>query len=140
MRQKLIAALSFITLLLAAGRPAQALEVIESFHSDITLDKSGRMTVTETIQVNAENNRIRHGIYRDFPLTFTGDDGQMHRVDFSVIGITRDGAPEKYKSASIDNGTRIVIGKDDVIVPPGEHIYEIKYETGRQIRYFPDHD
>lgn len=137
-----LAIIRLLILLAAAfvAMPAQAMEVIKSFHSDIAVAKSGRLTITETITVEVEHDRIRHGIYRNFPLTFTGDDGQMHRVDFSIVGIKRDGQDERFKTSSIDNGVQILIGKDDIFVPTGEHTYEIKYETGRQIRYFPDHD
>lgn len=141
MHRKLFSALLFSLLMLAATGPsARAMEVIRAYHADVEVAKSGKLTVTETITVQVDNDRINHGIYRDFPLTFTGDDGEMHRVDFDLVGIKRDGQPEDFKSESIDNGTRILIGKADVIVPRGEHTYEIKYETGRQIRYFPNHD
>lgn len=125
---------------LVVSAPAQAMEVIKSYHSDIEVARSGKLTVTETITVSVEHDRILHGIYRDFPLTFTGNDGQMHRVDFSLVDIKRDGRDEQFKTSSLDNGVRILIGKDDTLVPTGDHTYEIKYETGRQIRYFPDHD
>lgn len=141
MRQRLLAAILILTSVMMTGAlPARAMEAITSYHSDIGLAKSGTLTVTETIRVRAENDKIRHGIFRDFPLTFSGDDGQMHRVDFSLLSVKRDGLPENFKREGIDNGTRILIGSDDVIVHPGEHSYEIKYETGRQIRYFAHHD
>ncbi|MDO6962644.1 DUF2207 domain-containing protein [Rhizobium alvei] len=126
--------------LLLAALPARADERILSFHSVIELAKSGKMTVTETIKVNAEGSRIRRGIYRDFPLTFVGDDGATHRVDFSLLSVERDGAPDDYHTETIDGGIRIYIGKEDVFLEPGEHSFQITYETGRQIRYFPTHD
>ena len=46
---------------------AQADERILDFHSDIDIATDGSMIVAETIKVNAEGNRIRRGIYRDFP-------------------------------------------------------------------------
>eukprot|EP01035_Chromulina_nebulosa_P001026 gene1026-1391_t len=137
---RLIASLFLLAVALIGASPAAAMEVIRSFHSDIVLDSSGQLTVTETIDVDVENQKIRHGIYRDLPLTFKGDDGEMHRVDFSLISIRRDGQPEEYKTESLDSGVRMVIGKAEVMVPVGPHSYEIKYQTGRQIRYFPDHD
>lgn len=119
---------------------AHADERILSYHSLIELAKSGKMTVTETIKVNAEGYQIKRGIYRDFPLTFKGDDGRMHRVDFSIVSIERDGQPDDYHTETIDNGIRIYIGKEGVLLDHGEHTYSITYETGRQIRYFPDHE
>jgi uncharacterized membrane protein YgcG len=131
---------SFIVLLAAAALPARADEAIDSFHAAIDLSKSGRMTVTETIRVKAEGYKIKRGIYRDFPLTFTGEDGALHRVDFSIERIERNGQEEPYKTEAIDGGIRIYIGDPDVFIPRGEHAYSITYETGRQVRYRKDFD
>ena len=132
--------IGLILLLATMALPAAADEAIESFHAAIDLSKSGRMTVTETIRVKAEGYKIKRGIYRDFPLTFTGDDGALHRVDFSIERIERNGQPEAYKTESIDGGIRIWIGDADVFIPRGEHTYSITYETGRQVRYRKDFD
>lgn len=129
-----------LLLLCALALPAMADEIIESFHAAIDLSKSGRMTVTETIRVKAEGYKIKRGIFRDFPLTFRGDDGVLHRVDFSIQKIERDGQDEPYKTESIDGGVRIYIGDADVFIPRGEHTYSITYETGRQVRYRKDFD
>ena len=135
----------FRTLLLAlifalTALPAMAEEAIESFHAAVDLSKSGRMTVTETIRVKAEGYKIKRGIYRDFPLTFSGDDGALHRVDFSIDKIERNGQDEPYRTEAIDGGVRIWIGDPDVFIPRGEHLYSITYETGRQVRYRKDFD
>lgn len=127
-------------MIMAAVQPLRAEETIESFHAAIDLAKSGRMTVTETIRVKAEGYKVKRGIYRDFPLTFTGEDGALHRVDFSIEKIERNGQEEPYKTESIDGGIRIYIGDADVFIPRGEHVYSITYETGRQVRYRKDFD
>ena len=51
--------------------PASAEERITSYASKIDVAQNGALTVTETISVVAEGERIRHGIYRDFPTTYT---------------------------------------------------------------------
>lgn len=139
MRKPLLATLLLILAAIVA-LPAHAAEVIKSFHADITVGKDGKLTVTETIRVFSEGYQIKRGIYRDFPLTFIGDDGEMHRVDFEFIGVERNGMPEDYKTEAIDNGIRFYFGNEDVLIPRGEHTYTFTYETGRQIRYFPKHD
>jgi len=126
--------------LAAVALPARADEVIESFHAAIDLSRSGKMTVTETIRVRAEGYKIKRGIFRDFPLTFIGEDNQLHRVDFDIVGIERDGAKDDYKTEAIDGGIRIYIGKEDVFLPRGDYTYSITYETGRQVRYRKDFD
>ncbi|MCB1448232.1 MAG: DUF2207 domain-containing protein, partial [Rhizobiaceae bacterium] len=135
-----IACLFLVLSLFLTALPARAEEMIESFHAAIDLSKSGRMTVTETIRVKAEGYKIKRGIFRDFPLTFTGEDGALHRVDFSIDKIERNGQDEPYKTEAIDGGVRIYIGDPDVFIPRGEHIYSITYETGRQVRYRKDFD
>ncbi|ANM09402.1 MULTISPECIES: DUF2207 domain-containing protein [unclassified Rhizobium] len=130
----------FALLLMLAAPAAFAAEVIDSFASAITLEKSGAMTVTETITVNAEGNRINHGIFRDFPLYFTDAGGHRRSVDFDMVAVTRDGADEPWHTESISGGIRIYAGSAEVTVMPGRHRYVFTYKTNRQIRYFDDHD
>ncbi|MDR9779469.1 DUF2207 domain-containing protein [Rhizobium redzepovicii] len=129
----------FALLLMLAAPAAFAAEVIDSFASAITLEKSGAMTVAETITVNAEGNRINHGIFRDFPLYFTDAEGRRRSVDFDMVSVTRDGEDEPWHTESISGGIRIYAGSADVSVTPGRHRYVFTYKTNRQIRYFDDH-
>lgn len=46
-------------------------ERILDYHSDIEVRSDASMVVTETIRVVSTGNRIRHGIYRDFPTRYT---------------------------------------------------------------------
>ncbi len=120
--------------------PAVAAEVIRNFHADVTLDKSGLVTVKERIEVNAEGYEIRHGIFRDFPLTFRKADGSIGEVDFSLKAVRRDGRDEPHSTEYIDNGIRIYAGDKDTTVSSGRHFYEFVYETNRQVRFGPDAD
>ncbi|MBY4615694.1 DUF2207 domain-containing protein, partial [Rhizobium redzepovicii] len=129
----------FALLLMLAAPAAFAAEVIDSFASAIRLEKSGAMTVAETITVNAEGNRINHGIFRDFPLYFTDAEGRRRSVDFDMVSVTRDGEDEPWHTESISGGIRIYAGSADVSVTPGRHRYVFTYKTNRQIRYFDDH-
>uniref|UniRef100_UPI00135AB438 DUF2207 domain-containing protein n=1 Tax=Rhizobium sp. 18055 TaxID=2681403 RepID=UPI00135AB438 len=128
-----------LVLMMAAG-PLWAAEVINSYVSNIALEKSGTMTVAETITVNAEGNQIRRGIFRDFPLTLKNAEGRTIRVDFDLISVTRDGHDEPSRTETITNGIRIYAGSPDVMLTQGRHQYVFTYRTGRQIRYFDDHD
>ena len=47
-------------------------EVVTDFNARIDVLDNGDILVKETIQVNVENNRIRHGIYRSTPTVFFG--------------------------------------------------------------------
>lgn len=119
---------------------AQAEEVIRDYHADIVVLPDATIEVTETITVNAEGNEIRRGIFRDFPLYAQDARGFRQKVDFELISVERDGQPEPNHTESVSGGIRIYTGSADVFLRPGEYLYTLTYRTGRQIRYFDDHD
>ena len=126
---------ALIAVLTIAGK-ASAAEVIHSFDSDVQVAKDGELTVTETLRVRAEGNAMRHGIYRDFPLTFRDAGGTLREVTFSVISVWRDGFREPYHTERQHGFIRIYAGDKDVLVRPGEYTYVFEYRTGRQVRFF----
>ncbi|NNE38742.1 MAG: DUF2207 domain-containing protein, partial [Gammaproteobacteria bacterium] len=83
-------------LLLLFFHQLHAVESILNFHSNIQVNVDGTIDVTETITVRAEQDRIRRGIYRDFPTTYEDRFGNRHRVDFEVVSVLRDGSRENY--------------------------------------------
>jgi hypothetical protein len=115
---------------------AFAAEVIHSFYSTVRVAKDGELTVTEAIRVQAEGREIRHGIYRDFPLTFKDAGGTVREVDFKLLAVERDGRPERYSTTRQHGVIRIYAGSKDMDVARGEHTYVFRYRTGRQIRWF----
>jgi len=127
-------------LLLAAVLPASAEEFISSYHSIVEVAKDGTLTVTEAITARAEGDRIKRGIFRDFPLYALDKDGNRTKVGFKVLSVERDGAPEDWHTENIDGGIRIYTGNADRLLPTGEHIFQITYNTDRQIRYFDSYD
>ncbi|HXV28899.1 MAG TPA: DUF2207 domain-containing protein [Sinorhizobium sp.] len=138
--RRLLAALAACLFVLASPLVAAAAEIISAYHSVIDVAKDGTLTVTETITANVEGNQIRRGIYRDFPLTFLDENGRRARVEFNLVSVERDGEREEYRTESISGGIRIYTGNADVLLPHGEHTFQVTYETGRQIRFFDDHD
>lgn len=137
---RLLGLLTSVLLLLAAVGQAAAAEVIRDYHADIEVAVDGTLTVTETIEVQAEGQEIQRGIFRDFPLYARDADGRTVEVDFDLLSVERDGQPEDYHTESIAGGVRIYAGSADVYLDPGEYTYTITYTTGRQIRFFEDHD
>lgn len=129
-----------LVLLLVAALPAAAEEYIRNYHSDIRIGADGEVTVAEAITVNAEGDRIRRGIFRDFPLTMEGANGRTIHVDFDVVSVTRDGRQEAFRTEDVSGGIRIYAGSGDTHLSPGEHTYVITYRSSRQIRHFDDHD
>ncbi|HEY8593490.1 MAG TPA: DUF2207 domain-containing protein [Sphingomicrobium sp.] len=131
---------AFALLLLAASTGASAQERILRYLSDVAVQKDGALDVTETIDVRAENDRINHGIYRDFPTRYKGRNGSRIRVGFTFNGATLDGQPVPAETNAYGNGVRIKIGDPDTLVDVGEHRYVIRYRTTRQIGRFPQFD
>lgn len=137
MLKRLILA-AFLCVLTLAG--AGARERITRFVSDIDVQRNGDLLVTETIQVVAEGDSIRHGILRDFPTTYRAKDGSRVKVGFDVLEVRRDGAAEHYTTEPYGNGVRVRIGNARLTLNGGPHEYVIKYRTTRQIGFFKDFD
>ncbi|MBT8142046.1 MAG: DUF2207 domain-containing protein [Gammaproteobacteria bacterium] len=115
-------------------------EKILSFDSDIVITTDGSMLVTETIRVKAEANKIRRGIYRDFPTKYKDRLGNNYQVDFSILGVERDANRENYHTKSMSNGVRIYFGNANVFLDPGVYTYRFKYKTNYQLGFFDEHD
>lgn len=115
-------------------------ERIISYDSQVQVNADASLIVAETIKVYAANDQISHGIYRDFPTRYKDRYGHNYNVGFKVIGVTKDGVDENFWTESQSNGVRIYIGQKDVLLEPGEYIYQIIYQTTRQLGFFNDHD
>jgi len=115
-------------------------ERILNFKSDILVDSDGSMTVTETIKVVATNNRINHGIYRDFPTKYKDAHGNNYKVSFDIESVLQDGIIQDFHIDDESNGKRVYIGNSNVIIAPGVYTYELTYHTDRQLGFFSDHD
>jgi len=108
MRRALLALLFALLALPAASQESDTQatngdtsERITSYDSDIAVARNGTLTVSETIAVYANGERIRHGIYRDFPTRYTDKHGVRVHVRFDVIAVTRDGHSEPFATPAI---------------------------------------
>jgi uncharacterized membrane protein YgcG len=126
-------------LLLLAG-PAPASERIIAFDSRVVIAADGDLTVTETITVEAEGDRIKRGVYRDFPTRYEGRDGRSHIVGFDVVEVLRDGRRENWFTENLSNGVRVYAGEKNVYLRPGRYTYTLTYNTDRQIGFFENYD
>ncbi|MBT4077126.1 MAG: DUF2207 domain-containing protein, partial [Gammaproteobacteria bacterium] len=133
----LLSLLLFLTLILSFNLHAK--EVITSYHSDINIQQNGQLHIIETIQVRAENNQIKRGIYRDFPTLYKDKSG-ISKVGFTLISVQRDGVKEDYHTSKLSNGIRIYIGNRDVILKPGHYSYQIEFTTTHQLGFFNEYD
>jgi len=115
-------------------------ERIISFDSKIKISEDGSMLVTETIKVHAGGNKIKRGIYRDFPTDYKDKYGNNIRILFEVKEVLRDGLREPYHTERQSNGIRVYFGSSSYYLSPGDYTYTITYKTNRQIGFFGDHD
>jgi uncharacterized membrane protein YgcG len=127
-------------LLVSAPAAARADEHILHYLSDVQIQKDGSIDVAETIDVRAENDRINHGIYRDFPTRYRGPHAAEVRIGFTFEGATLDGSSAPASVEPVGNGVRIKIGDPKAYVPVGEHEYVIRYRATREIGYFHGFD
>jgi uncharacterized membrane protein YgcG len=115
-------------------------ERILEYRSDILVQPSGQLYVTETIRVRAEGRDIRRGIYRDFPTRYRDRWGNHVTADFQPLDVRRNGAAETWHSERRGNGVRVYFGSADQLLQPGVHEYEFVFTTNRQLGFFDEHD
>ncbi len=131
--------IGLLLFLAPAGLHAQQ-ERILSFDSRIDVFADGDLVVTETIRVKAAGQKIRRGIYRDFPTRHTDNRGRTVKVRFDILEVLRDDRPEAYHTEQLSNGVRVYMGRTDLLVQPGEITYTLAYRTDRQIGFFEQFD
>jgi hypothetical protein len=127
-------------LLLVLPLFAAADERILSFHSDIVVMQDGWIEVTETIRVRAEGNRIRRGIYRDFPTEYFDKLGNRYEVDMQPLAVLRNERSESFHSQGYRNGVRTYFGSSDRFIEHGVHTYAFRYRASRMLGFFEKHD
>ncbi|MCK5878365.1 MAG: DUF2207 domain-containing protein [Holophagae bacterium] len=128
----------FLTLTLTVSGISD--ERILNYDSRIVVNRDSSMRVTETIEVRAEGNRIRRGIYRDFPTDYLDKAGNRIQVRFDVISVKRNKSTIPWSVERRSNGWRVYLGSKSSSITPGIYIYELAYRTDRQLGYFNDHD
>jgi len=126
--------------LMLTAAAAVADERIHAYHADIRVPAEGPITVTETIEVSAQGDRIRRGIYRDIPTDYEDAAGNRIRIVPEFHSVRRNGSPEPYHTERRGGDIRLYAGSADTLVPPGRHVYEITYTVDRVLGYFDDHD
>ena len=126
--------------LLLLSSAAFADERILEFHSDILVMPDGWIDVTETIRVRAEGNRIRRGIYRDFPTQYRDKLGNDYVVGFDIVSVLRNDEREDWHTQDIRDGVRTYFGSSNRYIANGEHTYTFRYRASRMLGFFETHD
>ena len=115
-------------------------ERILSFHSDILVKTDGSIVVTETIQVRAEGNRIRRGIYRDLPTRYRDKLRNEYHVSIEPLAVLRNDFSEPFHTKGLDEGIRVYFGSANHLLDTGIHTYTFRYAATRMLGFFDGHD
>ena len=107
--------LLLLAILCATPVQARILDV----HHEIRVAKTGELTITERITVDARVKTV--ALEREMPEAVW------------VVDVIRDGHPEAY----VLDGALLRVGATP---PPGRHLYQITYRSARRIAFLPDHD
>jgi uncharacterized membrane protein YgcG len=119
---------------------AHATERITDFDIQLVVQPDGDLIVTETISVVAEGDKIKRGIFRDFPTAYRTAAGFLEYVDFDVLEVARDGQAEPYFINAEYGYHRLYVGEASRYISRGAHVYRIKYRTSEQIGFFAESD
>jgi len=120
--------------------PVSAVEKILHFDSDINIEPNGLITVVETIDVWAEGQAIKRGIYRDFPTRYRNKLAIERRTGFEVLSVLLDGHPTSMMMQDRVNGQRLYMGDKNNFLSHGQHRFQLTYRTNHQLQFFDEHD
>jgi uncharacterized membrane protein len=134
---------SFFVILLLVIFPVVLLsqeERIYTHHSDIVVDTSGVIRVSEKIRIYANGDLFKRGITRALPITRSDVEGNKIRIDYTIIEVYKDGEKESYFTEREGADLVIYVGNKDKLLSLGYYDYEIIYESAGQIGFFEDFD
>ncbi|MFN3999147.1 DUF2207 domain-containing protein [Algoriphagus sp.] len=121
------------------GELAAQGEKLEEFHSIISIDPSGQITVLEKFRYATEISGKR-GIIRSLPIDRFDKQDRKVKNDYSILSVKRDGIKSKYRTERENGHLAIYVGESSVFLEPGVYDYEITYSVPDQIRFFEGYD
>ncbi|MBI2029688.1 DUF2207 domain-containing protein [Candidatus Gottesmanbacteria bacterium] len=137
--RKFFSIVFFIFFFILSVPSVLASEAINSFSSNIQINKKGTINVSETIVYDFSSSE-RRGIFREIPYIDTNKEGKQFELGFDVIDVTDENGKSYAYKVSNDGGNIVIrIGKEDLYIT-GIHTYVISYTVSGAIRYFSDHD
>jgi hypothetical protein len=105
-----------LALLIALPAQARVLDL----HTEIRVAKSGELTVTERITLEARKDTPR--LERELPR------------ESRVVDLVRDGHAQRF----VLDGTRLRV--DGTLPAEGRHLYQLTYRAARRVDFLGDHD
>jgi uncharacterized membrane protein YgcG len=131
-------------ILINPWKPGDTGWTINSFHSDIMVNKDSTLTVIEDIQVNFADLE-KHGIYRTIPIRYRYDNTRDRLYDLQVQSVTI-GPPVNGNTfpwlwqTSIQNDNLVIQIGDKNRLVSGKQRYYITYTVAGAMNSFSDHD
>jgi uncharacterized membrane protein len=115
-------------------------EETDRFDVDITVEPSGDLLITETIQQQFGSTR-RHGILRYIPNRLRYDDEYDRVYPIELVSVTASppGTPDDVETSEEGGNFVIRIGDPDVEIT-GRHTYVISYRVQGAMNGFDSHD
>lgn len=111
--------------------------VIEDFRTDLSIQRSGIVTVSESITVDF-GSLEKHGIFRDIPYVYKGDGGNTY-TEITPLSVRQDTEEAKYEFTRQGDYVRFKIGDPDETIS-GTHTYTLRYEVKGVLRSFDTYD
>lgn len=115
-------------------------ERVTKFHSDITIDTTGTVLVSEHIDVYVKGIDFKRGLIRDVNIYRKDINGKRKKIDIEVLSVTRNGIPEEYETELNGDDRSILLGNNNFLETEREHKYVITYKSRGHIGFFDDYD
>jgi len=115
-------------------------ERIINFHSDIVIDTTGMIRVTETIKVFSNGKDIKRGIVRSIPVYRTDKFDKKQKMTIDIVSVSCNGKREDYKIENVGEYKEVYIGNAKVYLKPGIYEYVIVYKSPGQVGFFDEFD
>ncbi len=114
--------------------------VIDSFHTDVVVNKDATIDVTETIK--ATFNERRHGIYRTIPIVYPTGRGSQRAIQLRLGSVVDESGNSHVVKTSREGGyLKVRIGQEDFEYPPGSTVtYVIQYHVFGAFNWFDKDD
>lgn len=112
-------------------------ERILAFKADLTIDAAGTMTVVESIGVHSAGKEIVHGIVRTLPTGYHDASGKPVSLKVTDVVVARNGYADGVSVTENKNSIEIRIGKPDVKLGTGNHLYTITYKVAGAVADLP---
>jgi hypothetical protein len=103
-----------------------AVEHIPYLMNSIEVLPSGLVKFEETVVVVADGIKLRQGLTKILPPAIYNGKGEMHRLSYSIIGVTVNDMPVDYHLARNENNV-LLIPDDDYQLLPGIYTYKFEY-------------